>query len=151
MIVNPDIGSVLRKGVKEMLESGTDGMGRRPRYWTLGREGSSHLEVFTIDQDGRGEALVVFGFEEEAELFLGLEEKCVGWQARETTTGELVSMLYGPCANVDRVMIDPLPQRIASGIGMQPLSMSSKKLTRSLMSSGGAAAGATPALATLHP
>lgn len=151
MIVNTDIGSVLRKGVKKMLESGTDGIDRRPRYWTLGREGSSHLEVFTIDQDGRGEALVVFGFEEEAQLFLGLEEKCAGWHARETTTGELISMLYGPYANVGRVMIDPLPQKIASGTRMQPLSMSCKELSRSLTSSGGAAGGAMPALATLRP
>jgi hypothetical protein len=32
----------------------------------------------------------------------------------ETTPGQLVSILYGPCAHVGRVMLDPLPEVGAS-------------------------------------
>lgn len=133
-----------------MLESVPDGTSRRPRYWTIVREGSSHLEVFTTDHDGRGETLVIFGFEEEAELFLGLEEMGAGWQVRETTAGELVSMLYGPYASIARVAIDPLPQRIV-GTGMSPLSVHSADFTRTVVNSAKTAHGAMPALVTLRP
>lgn len=33
-----------------------------------------------------------------------------GWQVRETSSGELVSILYGPCAGVGRVALDPSPE-----------------------------------------
>jgi hypothetical protein len=33
-----------------------------------------------------------------------------GREVRETTPGQLVSILYGPCADVGRVMLDPLPE-----------------------------------------
>lgn len=134
-----------------MLESETHAIIRRPRYWTIIREGSSHSEMSVMDLDGRGEALVVFGFEEEAELFLGLEEMGAGWQARETTSGELVSMLYGPCASIERVVIDPLPRRLCAGTEMYPLSVSSADFTRTMVDAGRTAGGAIPALATLRP
>ena len=133
-----------------MSENVTDGIVRRPRYWTLVRDESRRVDVFTVDPDERGEALAVFGFEEEAELFLCLEEMEAGWQARETTSGELVSMLYGPCASVERVVIDPLPQKI-SCTRMPPLSVRSTDFARTMVDMGGARAAAIPALAALRP
>jgi hypothetical protein len=53
--------------------------------------------------------LPVFSFQEEGELFLRLEATAADWWARETTTGELVSLLLGPCARVEKVALDPLP------------------------------------------
>ena len=32
-----------------------------------------------------------------------------GWRVRETAAGELISILFGPCAGVRRVALDPLP------------------------------------------
>jgi hypothetical protein len=56
--------------------------------------------------DGR-RVLPVFSFEEEAALFL-----CLGvqgsWQVRRTGPGELVSLLYGPCREVELVALDPM-------------------------------------------
>ena len=117
----------------------------------VAREGYLYAEMYTIDPDGLGEALVVFGFEEEAQMFLGLEEVDTGWQARETTAGELVSVLYGPCASIDRVAIDLLPQKIAGRTGIRPLCVSSTDFTRTMVDAGGAGAGAMPTLATLRP
>lgn len=60
---------------------------------------------------GGEEALAVFNFREEAELFVGLEELAPGgWAVRETSRGELASALCGPCAGVGGVALDPLPR-----------------------------------------
>ena len=46
-----------------------------------------------------------------------------GWQARETTAGELTSVLYGLCAGVERVALDPLPDMLVERtIGLVSLS-----------------------------
>ena len=86
------------------------------RYWVIAKDakdakdGFGQLELLTVDLDGTGEALPVFSFEEEAEMFLWLQTTEEGREVRETTPGQLVSILYGPCADVGRVMLDPLPE-----------------------------------------
>jgi hypothetical protein len=66
------------------------------------------MEVLTIDA-GSETVLPLFSFQEEVELFLHLQAKGADWWPRETTTGELVSLLLGLCARVDKVALDPLP------------------------------------------
>ena len=56
--------------------------------------------------DGRS-VLPVFSFEEEATLFLCLGAHG-GWQVRRAGPGELVSLLYGPCREVELVALDPM-------------------------------------------
>ncbi len=80
-------------------------MGSRP-LWLITKQGLSGLEVLTTG----GYMLPVFSFREEAEAFLYFEGAGDGWQARETTCGELVSILYGPCGDAERVSLDPLPK-----------------------------------------
>jgi hypothetical protein len=83
------------------------------RYWVIAKDvkdGFGQLALLTVDLDGAGEALPVFSFEEEAEMFLWLQTTEDGREVRETTPGQLVSILYGPCADVGRVMLDPLPE-----------------------------------------
>ena len=80
---------------------------RRSPYWLLAKRRCGRLEVLTIGlADGR-RVLPVFSFEEEAALFL-----CLGaegsWQVRRTGAGELVSLLYGPCREVELVALDPM-------------------------------------------
>jgi hypothetical protein len=79
-----------------------------PMFWLIARHENGRLELLTIDA-GDEKALPVFSFEEEAEAFLSLGAPETYWWIRETTPGELVSMLYGPCAGVGRVALDPLP------------------------------------------
>jgi hypothetical protein len=57
--------------------------------------------------------LPVFSHEEEAEMFLRLGGAGEGWRVSESGTGELVSALYGPCAGVKEVALDPLPTIVA--------------------------------------
>src|SRR5688500_10299766 len=69
------------------------------------KDGAGQLDLLTVGLDGTGEALPVFSVEEEAEVFLWLQRTEDGHEARETTPGQLVSILYGPCADVGRVML----------------------------------------------
>lgn len=83
------------------------------RYWVIARDakdGFGQPELLTVDLDGTGQALPIFSFEEEAEMFLWLQTTEDEREVRETTPEQLVSILYGPCANVGRVMLDPLPE-----------------------------------------
>jgi hypothetical protein len=78
--------------------------------------------VLLADCDGE-QALPVFSGAGEAEMFVwlggALEE---GWQVRQTSSGELVSILYGPCAGVGRVALDPSPGMTAETIRLVSLS-----------------------------
>ena len=83
------------------------------RYWVIAKDakdGFGQPDLLTVDLAGAGQALPVFSFEEEAEMFLWLQTTEDGREVRETTPGQLVSILYGPCADVGRVMLDPLPE-----------------------------------------
>jgi hypothetical protein len=57
----------------------------------------------------------MFSFEEEAEMFLHLGGYDGGWLARESSVGELVSVLGGPCKDVKDVALDPLPEMLKDG------------------------------------
>jgi hypothetical protein len=86
-------------------------LAQRP-LWIIASQQNNLMDVLTIHQDDDRELLAVFSFEEEAETFLcllGDGEKKKGWSSRETTPGELVSVLLGPCANAQGVALDPLP------------------------------------------
>jgi hypothetical protein len=95
---------------------------RRP-LWIITSYQNDRRELLTIDLGVEGCFLAVFSFEEEAEAFLGLfvegEEKRKVWQSEQKKAGELVSVLLGPCADVERVALDPLP--LPLGRGMLPL------------------------------
>ncbi len=83
-------------------------VGRRP-LWLIANHHNGRLGVFTLEPGSEREALPIFSFEEEAEAFLMLGTPGAEWRARRTTAGELTSLLYGPCANVKRATLDPLP------------------------------------------
>ena len=89
------------------------------------------MEVLTFDTGGET-VLPVFSFQEDGEFFLGLEATEADWWPRETTTGELVSLLLGLCAGADKVALDPLP-----GLGEKELlelvSTSRRHFVRHLM------------------
>jgi hypothetical protein len=83
--------------------------------WMVARAGEGRLEPLCV-RAGTSKVLLVFSFEEEAEMFLhlgGYEES--GWRARESCAGELVSVLLGPCIDVKGVALDPLPEMLEDG------------------------------------
>ena len=88
-----------------------------------GRSGPPR-EPLLVDGGGRGgEALAVFGHEEEAEMYLGLwAPGDDGWRAREIGAGELASLLRGPSwPGARRVALDPLPGALSGAAGFDLL------------------------------
>ena len=84
-------------------------------WWLVARHRDRQTEVLTF-AFGRSEMLPVFSFREEAEMYLQIEMLGCDWHIRETGTGELVSMLYGACASVRSVALDPLPSTLADEV-----------------------------------
>ena len=117
--------------------SGTHPAGRQPgsTYWLIAKDQSGRVEVLTIECGGE-RALPVFSFEEEAELFLELGGVEDGWWARESGAGEIVSVLYGPCAGVRSVVLDPLPEMVAEE-AVALVSLSRKRFVEHLVGRGG--------------
>jgi hypothetical protein len=87
----------------------------RRSFWLIVTRSHGRMEVLTIDAGGET-VLPVFSFQKEGEFFLSLEAAEADWRLRETTTGELVSLLLGLCAWVDKVALDPLPGLEERGI-----------------------------------
>jgi hypothetical protein len=76
----------------------------------LAKEGAPWAELLVARSAG-GPSLPVFSGEGEAEMFVWLGGAFDdGWWIRETTAGELISVLYGPCADVGWVALDPSPR-----------------------------------------
>jgi hypothetical protein len=89
--------------------------GPTPTRWMIARAGEGRLEPLCV-RTGLSNVLPVFSFEEEAEMFLHLGGYAdSGWRARESCAGELVSMLLGPCVDVEGVALDPLPEMLEDG------------------------------------
>lgn len=78
-------------------------------FWLLARPGVRERVALTTRLCEGEIALPVFSFEDEARMFLDFGVARDGWQVRETKAEELVSMLLGPCADVETVLLDPLP------------------------------------------
>ena len=86
--------------------------------------------------DGK-KTLAVFSSEDEAEMFLRLEGVADGWQVSESRGGELVSMLYGLCAGVKDVALDPLPEMVADDRTVGLVSLDRKRFIRRLLARKG--------------
>ena len=87
----------------------------RPKLanWLITKNENGRLEVLITSFASTKEALPVFSHEEEAELFLRLwEVEGEGWQIRESTAGEIISVLYEPSVGVKHVALDPLPEMV---------------------------------------
>jgi hypothetical protein len=103
----------------------------RRSFWLIVTQAHRRMEVLTIDAGGET-VLPVFSFQEEGEFFLSLEAAEANWWPRQTTTGELVSLLLGLCARVDKVALDPLPGLEERGI-VELVSTGRRRFVRHLM------------------
>ena len=84
-------------------------------YWLIAEKRNNRIEVLTIRTDDEQETLPVFSSEEEAEIILRFGGVTGGWRARESSAGELVSVLSGPCAGLKKVALDPSPEMVVEG------------------------------------
>jgi len=79
-------------------------------HWLNTKHVTSRMDVFTIHLCDDPKALAVFSREEEAQMFLDLRLAASkdGWRVRQTSVGELVSVLYGPCSDTKKVVLNPV-------------------------------------------
>jgi hypothetical protein len=100
-----------------LARAAPEGTRRRLRWWLIAKTENGRVEFLTTARDEDcGETLPVFGYEEEAEMFLHLGGYSDdGWSARESSIGEIVSVLCGPCSGVEGVSLDPLPGMVGEG------------------------------------
>ena len=68
------------------------------------------LELLRISLKSGEEVLPVFSSAAAAQRFLLSGPLGESWYVRECSAGEMVSLLSGLCANVKRVLLNPLPQ-----------------------------------------
>jgi hypothetical protein len=87
----------------------------RVSYWLIAEQRNNTIEALTLRTDDEQETLPVFSSEEEAEIILRFGGVNGGWRARESSIGELVSVLSGPCAGVKKVALDPSPEMVVEG------------------------------------
>lgn len=88
---------------------------RRPAvFWLIAKKGARQDEMLTLDLGGEEElaTLPVFCFDDEADMFLSLGTLGAGWRLKETTSGELTSILLDPYAGIEFVSLDPLPELV---------------------------------------
>ncbi len=90
----------------------------------IARRDNNRLGLLTLPTHA-GEMLPVFSTELEARAFLRFGLFGAGWQVRESTAGELISLLMGHIADVDLVSLDP-PLAVALD-GGAPVELTSKK------------------------
>ncbi len=89
--------------------SGEAASHERTLWYLIARHENNRLELLTVAATSRGETLPVFGTERAARDFLRSGGFGGGWWVRESTAGELVSLLLGHLADVESVALDPRP------------------------------------------
>ena len=123
-----------------MQHNGTPGKMR----WLLVQRAEGKPGVLTLGNGGE-RVLPVFSFEEEAVMYarlqLGDPLETPGWEPRASSPDEIVSVLYGPLADVARVALDPLPDVCGAAV-LDLLCVRREAFVLSLMGDGTGAASA---------
>ena len=107
-----------RFGGKQRRGLATGASERRPAplHHVVTRDGDKGLEVLRVSLRGKGDALPVFSAGWAARGYLFAEAPGGGWYVKTCAPGELISLLVGPCAGVEWVMLDPRPGRHAGEV-----------------------------------
>ena len=78
--------------------------------YVIARHKMCGLELLRVSLKSGEEVLPVFSSAAAAQRFLLSGALGEVWYVRECSAGEMVSLLFGPCANVKRVLLNPLPE-----------------------------------------
>jgi hypothetical protein len=84
-------------------------------YWLIAEQRNNRTEALTLRTDDEQETLPLFSSEEEAKIMLRFGGVTGGWRAKESSVGELVSVLSGAYAGVNKVALDPSPEMVVEG------------------------------------
>ena len=79
-------------------------------FWMVLEGSPQSLPLTVFLSDGTTEALALFSGEEEARIFCHFCEKGASANIRQTTAGEVISLLYCPWCAAKHVALDPFPE-----------------------------------------
>ncbi len=93
-------------------------------YWMVAKYRLREMQVLALRLDSGEEVFPVFSSGKAARTFLRHLPRCLsqrqriedGWYVRESTTGELISLLFGTCRSVDHVALDLRPETATEGL-----------------------------------
>lgn len=105
--------SAVRRKEEKMLKNAATERQNGPSYYLVTRR--EPVDVLSLKLPGGEIVLPVFSLEAEAGMFLWLEGLDEGWQVEEFSVGELLGLLSGPCASVERVAPDPFAANNSEG------------------------------------
>lgn len=100
---------------REMMEH--EARPARRTFWLISRDGVGGRPETLLIETGEEEALALFGFEEEGEMYLWFRGLGDGWRVKEYADPDLLSLLRGPLADVEKVALDPLPEDVRGADG----------------------------------
>jgi hypothetical protein len=84
-----------------------------PQY-VIVRHGKGSLELLCISSETGEKVLPVFSVEELAQGFIEYRALGAGWHVGESYNGEMISLLFGPCTEVEKILPNPLPDPLAA-------------------------------------
>jgi hypothetical protein len=98
-------------------------------FWVV-LEGGTWTLPFTVSCPQGREAIALFSGEEEARMFCHFSKQGAKGSIRETTAGEVLSLLYGPWSVAGHVALDPFPEVLGSTL-LGLLMLSRERFARS--------------------
>lgn len=90
-----------------MLENSSAERQDRLSYCLFTWQDAANVDALTLKLPGGETILPVFDLEARAGMFLWLEALDEGWQVKKLSVADLVSLLCGPCASIERVLLNP--------------------------------------------
>ena len=92
-------------------------------FWMVLEGSPQALPLMVFLPDGTN-ALALFSGEEEARMFCHFCEEGASSNLRQTTTGEVISLLYCPWCAAKHVALDPFPEILGSRLLLELLTLS---------------------------
>lgn len=106
----------------------------RHRY-LIARHGYRGLELPHLFLNSGEEILPVFSSRAVASRFLSSVVFGEGWYVREFSAGELVSVLFSLCAEIEQVLFNPLPEALVGDEGLTSFLVDRDSFIESLIES----------------
>ena len=99
-------------------------------FW-MALEGSPQALPLTVFlSDGTTEAMALFSGEEEARMFCHFCEEGASANIRQTTAGEVISLLYCPWCAAKHVALDSFPEILGSQLLLELLTLDREDFAR---------------------
>jgi hypothetical protein len=92
-------------------------------FWMVLEGSPQALPLMVFISDGK-EAMALFSGEEEARMFCHFCEKGASAKIKQTTAGEVLSLLYYPWCAAKYVALDPFPEILGSRLLLGLLTLS---------------------------